>query len=99
MTYQSGLPTDNPTYPDRLHGGSDEDVFRFLGADAEGRGHYWLESEMLHSVVYAVDEDYGVEEAVTWLTEDSVARYLEEEELQGVSSFAKPYLNKTEDEV
>jgi hypothetical protein len=97
VTYQAGLPTDNPSFPVRLHGGDEEDVFRFLGADVEGRGHYWLQSGMLHSVVYAVNEDYRVEEAVTWLAEGSVCRYLGEEGLQGLSEFAKSYLEGLKD--
>jgi len=94
MGYQSGLPVDNPSYPDQLHNEDNERVYHLLGVDEDGQGHYWLGSEMLHSVVVAVNEDYNVEQRMDWLTRTSVAEYVEERDLDGLSDLAEMHLEK-----
>lgn len=92
MSYQSGLPTDNPTFPDRLKDPTKDHVYQFLGVDDDGFGHYWVDSEMLHSMVCRVDEEYQVVDRVNWITEDGVAGYVQEHELQGLSELAEKHL-------
>jgi hypothetical protein len=75
--FQSQLNTGRPVYPDRLHGGDEEAVYRLLGVDQEDRGHYWLQSDKLHSVIYSVDEGYEVESVKGWETDDIISEYVE----------------------
>lgn len=67
-------------------------VYRLLGVDNDGLGHYWLESDMLHSVVCRVDEDYDVVERMNFITENGVADYVRKHELQGLSELAEDHL-------
>lgn len=57
---------DNPTYPDRLKNPDQDRVYQLLGVDDEGFGHYWLDSEMLHSMVCRVNEQYEIVDRVNW---------------------------------
>lgn len=77
-------------YPDRLH--NDEDEYRLLGVDEDGHGHYWLQDNLMHSIVYAVNHNQEVEEIGGWISNESVPRYIEQENLDEVSEFAESYL-------
>lgn len=62
--------------------------------DHKGYGHYWLDSEMLYSVVCRVGEDYQVVDRVSFTTENGVADYVWKHELQGLSDLSEQHLEE-----
>lgn len=97
MGYQSGLPVDNPAYPEQLHDEEQDRVYHFLGVDEDGYGHYWLGSDLLNSEVVRVDEDYSVEGRENWLSKNQVSDYVLNQDLRDLSDLSKMHLEESGD--
>lgn len=94
MEYQSGLPVDNPAYPEQLRDEEQDRVYHLLGVDGDGYGHYWLGSNLQNSEVVRVDEDYGVEGRENWLSKNQVGDYVLDRDLRDLSDLSKLHLEE-----
>lgn len=88
-TTQSPLPTSETSFPHLARDNETGGIFLLLGIDMNRRGHYWLHSSWLHSVVLSAEERFTDVRRETWLSNSQLATYLDEREWMQITDFAR----------